>query len=52
MACFGSVKAPKDYRDSGISIDDLTTVVKTWIKSHENADAFAASLIARAGFPN
>ena len=38
MACFGSVKAPKNYRDSGISLDDLTTVVNTWIKSHEKAN--------------
>jgi hypothetical protein len=52
MACFGSVKAPKDYRDSGISLDDLTTVVKTWIKSHEKADNFADALIARANVGN
>ena len=46
MACFGSVKAPKDYRDSGISLNELTTVVKTWIKSHENADLFVKKILA------
>ena len=34
MACFGSVKAPKNYQDSGLKFDDLTTIVKTWITSH------------------
>jgi len=34
MACFGSVKAPKNYQDSGLEFDDLTTIVKTWINSH------------------
>lgn len=52
MACFGSVKAPKDYRQSGITLDDLTTVIKTWIKSHENADNLAKALIARANVGN
>ena len=52
MACFGSVKAPKDYKKSGIHINDLVTIIKTWIKSHENADNFAEALIARAGVSN
>ena len=52
MACFGSTKAPKDYRESGISLEDLTTVVKRWIKSHENADSFAETLLAKAGVSN
>ena len=52
MACYGSTKAPKDYRDSGISLDDLTTVIKTWIKSHENADNFAETLLTNAGVSN
>ncbi len=31
MACFGSVKAPKDYKDSGLNLDELVLVIKTWI---------------------
>ena len=46
MACFGSVKAPKDYKESGIHITDLVTIIKTWVKSHENADLFAKKILA------
>ena len=46
MACFGSVKAPKDYKDSGIEITDMVTMIKTWIKSHENAERFAKTVLA------
>jgi hypothetical protein len=35
LACFGSVKAPKDYRDSGIKLEDFITIIKTWIMSHK-----------------
>jgi len=33
MACFGSVKAPKDFKESGLKLEELIIVVKTWIKS-------------------
>ena len=33
MACFGSVKAPKDYKESGLKLEELVIVVKTWVKS-------------------
>lgn len=39
MACFGSVKAPKNYKQSGIRITELVTIIKTWIKYHENAES-------------
>jgi len=52
MACFGSVKAPKDYKKSGIHINDLVTIIKTWIKSHENADEFAKGILARSALFN
>ena len=35
LACFGSVKAPKDYRDSGIKLKDFITIIKTLIMSHK-----------------
>lgn len=46
MACFGSVKAPKDYNDSEINITDLITMIKTWVKSHENAERFVKTVLA------
>ena len=52
MACFGSVKAPKDYKKSGIHINDLVSIIKTWIKSHENADQFAKGILARSALFN
>ena len=52
MACFGSVKAPKDYKESGIHINDLVTIIKTWIKSHKNADQFAKGILARSALFN
>jgi hypothetical protein len=50
MACFGSVKVPKDYKESGIHINDFVTMVKTWIKSHENADLFVKKVLATGVF--
>ena len=35
LAAFGTVKAPKDFRKSGIKLEDFVMVIKTWIKSHE-----------------
>ena len=35
LACFGSVKAPKNYLDSGIELEELILIVKTWINSHK-----------------
>ena len=34
MLSFGSVKAPKDYRESGFTIDQFTMIIRTWISSH------------------
>ena len=52
LACHGSSKCPKNPRDSGISLDDLATVVSTWIKSHENPDNFTDAQIAKACVSN
>jgi len=35
LACFGSVKAPKDYRASGLKLEDFVTIIKTWMMSHK-----------------
>ena len=34
LACYGSVKAPKNPADSGLSLAQLVQVVQTWIGSH------------------
>ena len=52
LACHGSSKCPKNPRNSGISLDDLATVVSTWIKSHENPDNFTDAPIAKACVSN
>ena len=52
LAAFGTVKAPKDYKKSGIHINDLVTIIKTWIKSHENADQFTKGILARSALFN
>ena len=37
LACYGSVKAPKDHCDSGFNLTDIETFITTWLKSHINS---------------
>jgi len=39
FACYGSVKAPKDFRGSGFKIDQITSFITTWILSHVECGA-------------
>lgn len=43
MLSFGSVKAPKDYRESGFTIDQFTMIIRTWISSHYKSLANSSS---------
>lgn len=37
LACYGSVKAPKDHRDSGFDLNEIETFITTWLQSHINS---------------
>ena len=37
LACYGSVKAPKNPRDSGMTMEGLTTIVQTWLANRVRA---------------
>ena len=47
---FGAVKI-QSYKKSGIHIQIFITI-KTWIKSHENANEFAKGILAKSAFLN
>lgn len=34
LACYGSVKAPKDYCESGFTIQQIESFIRTWLLSH------------------
>ena len=34
MLSFGSVKAPKNYAESGFTIDQFTMIIRTWMSTH------------------
>ena len=34
LACYGSVKAPKDYCESGFTIQEIESFITTWLLSH------------------
>ena len=34
LACYGSVKAPKDFRESGFDIKEIESFITTWLLSH------------------
>ena len=34
LACYGSVKAPKDFRESGFSIKEIESFITSWLLSH------------------
>ena len=36
LACFGCVKAPKDHRDSGYTIEEIECFITGWVLSHAN----------------
>lgn len=35
MMSYGSVKAPKDYKESGKTLEQIVAIVDTWIRSYE-----------------
>ena len=37
LACYGSVKAPKNFRESGLSLQEIKLLVTTWILSHADS---------------
>lgn len=34
LACYGSVKAPKDHSESGFRLDEIESLISTWLLSH------------------
>ena len=34
LACYGSVKAPKDFRESGFTLMEIESFITTWLLSH------------------
>ena len=34
LACYGSVKAPKDHSESGFRLDQIESFISTWLLSH------------------
>ena len=34
LACYGSVKAPKDFRESGFEINEIESFITSWLLSH------------------
>jgi len=34
LACYGSVKAPKDFRESGFDIKEIESFITSWLLSH------------------
>lgn len=34
LACYGSVKAPKDHSESGFCLDEIESFISTWLLSH------------------
>ena len=34
IACYGSVKAPKNFRESGFSLQEIVLLISTWLFSH------------------
>jgi hypothetical protein len=36
LACFGSVKAPKNSSDSGLDLKSIEVFISTWLRSHIN----------------
>jgi hypothetical protein len=37
LACYGSVKAPRDHCGSGFGLCEIETFITTWLKSHINS---------------
>ena len=37
IACYGSVKAPKNFRESGFNLQDIVILTSTWLLSHANS---------------
>jgi hypothetical protein len=37
IACYGSVKAPKNFIESGFNLQQIVLLVSTWLLSHTNA---------------
>lgn len=37
LACYGSVKAPKDHSESGFSLSEIESFITTWLLSHIQA---------------
>ena len=37
IACYGSVKAPKNFRESGLSLQEIVLLTSTWLLSHADS---------------
>ena len=37
LACYGSVKAPKNFRESGFSLQEIVLLTSTWLLSHADS---------------
>lgn len=37
IACYGSVKAPKNFRESGFSLQEIVLLTSTWLLSHADS---------------
>lgn len=37
IACYGSVKSPRDFRESGFNLQEIVQFVTTWLLSHVNS---------------
>lgn len=43
IACYGSVKAPKNFLESGFSLQEIVLLVSTWLLSHSNTGSVEAN---------
>ena len=43
IACYGSVKAPKDFTESGLELQEIVLFVSTWLLSHSKTATLEAN---------